>query len=89
MRNRAEQQEKFDAARLRYMEKKLVRDAEEQLESVARREEHRQAFLKKTGIDIGTREEAIYQIGPYLDQANLDRISLYYLEHGVGTITLD
>ena len=71
------------------MEKKLIRETEEQLESVARREEHRQAFLKKTGIDIGTREDAIYQTGAYLDQSNLDRISLYYQEHEIGSITID
>ena len=89
MRNRAEQWEKFDAARRRYMEKRLVLDIEEELENITHREEHRRDFLECTGIDIGTREDAIYQTGAYLDQSNLDRISLYYQEHEIGSITID
>lgn len=65
--------------------KKVVRAAEEMLEEQASRTERQIDTYLRTGIDIGTREEANSQTGPYADQANRDRLALYLQEHRIGT----
>lgn len=83
---------KSEAAYERYWQtrqaKQLVAEAESELANIADREARRQSILTKHGFDIGTREEAITQTGPYADQANLDRIAVFFMEHGVGTTTI-
>lgn len=69
--------------------KRAVWELEDMLSDLSRRAELRETILAKHGFDIGTREEANTRTGPYADQANLDRIALFYQEKGVGTVGLD
>ena len=68
--------------------KSLIAEAEAELANITDREARRQNILAEHGFDIGTREEAVTQTGPYADQANTDRIAVFYMEHRVGNITL-
>lgn len=79
-------EERFEKSRAQQVAKQVIRDFESMLEQRAEREALREKILAKYGFDIGTRQEAITQTGPYADQANLDRIALHNMEHGVGVI---
>lgn len=68
--------------------KRLVAEAEDLLANIADRETIRRSIMAKHGFDIGTRDQALNRSGPYADQANLDRIALFYMEHGVAVVDL-
>ena len=75
----------FEAQFVARQARRLVSETEAELAAIANREATRLRVLGESGFDIGTRQQAITQTGPYSDQANLDRLALFFMEHGVGT----
>ncbi|MBG6106589.1 hypothetical protein [Frigoribacterium sp. CG_9.8] len=79
----------FDTARRKHETDTLLTQAEQYLAGLADREARREEVLLRHGFDIGTRQEAITMTGPYQDQANADRIALFFMERRIGFTKLE
>ena len=78
-------EERLERHRERQIAKRVIADAESEMEYAAWRRQQALEIDARYGIDIGTREQANTLTGPYADQTQL---ALLYMESGVGVIQL-
>ena len=72
----------FDARRRRMVTEQFVAETQAYLENLEDRERRRQKILAEYHFDIGTREEAIMQTGPYEDEDNMVNFEFFWIMNG-------
>lgn len=80
---------KMDAERLARIDKRRAREVVSAAEYVTHRAAMREKILTEFGFDIGTREEADNQTGPYSDPENMMNRDLALITSGVKIQTFE
>lgn len=80
---------KMDAERLARIDKRRAREVVSAAEYVTHRATMREKILVEYGFDIGTREEANTQTGPYSDPENTMNRDLALIAGGVKIQTFE